>query len=446
MFVTRKSTPQLKPNNRKRSIKIFIWGVIILFIGSIGWIGYSGILAAKNATAINNEDSPLFFRLGKGTNPEDIKKEGDSRINILLVGADQVAGLSDTIQVLSIDPINNSYSILSIPRDLAVTVSGANRMKINAVYNNGDEICRARRSCVTGVDQGAVALKEVVENVTGQNISYFVRTSFTGLKNIVDTLGGIDIYVDTPIRDTRYPAERGNGYITISIPAGQQRMNGETALRYVRSRYSTSDFDRSRRQQQVISAIRNKAFSVGTFSNPRKVTELINVLGQHIRTDIQVSEIPRFAELAKDVGSNSIVSKSLDTQSPGTPLRALNDQVLGQIIVPKLGANNFSEVHSFVQKVFQEPFIVKEQATITVINSSGDSTQLEEIVQTLKDAGYRVTSSTNSTATQRNTTVSENRDKPFTVSLLKRRLNAETVRNKNSTTDIEIIIGTDFKK
>ena len=429
-----------------RKWRHYIWGIVILFVGVVGWIGITGALALKNITAKNTSDAPSFFKSGGVITPDSLQSEGDSRINILFIGIGGVGHkggqLADTIQVASIDPINKTMGMLSIPRDLYVTQATGERSKINAVYANGATYCKLK-SCPAGVDQGGAALKDTVSNTLGVPIHYFARIDFNGFKKIVDTLGGVQVYVDKPLSDPYFPDSELEGYEPLYIPAGLQKFNGTLALKYARSRESTSDFDRARRQQQLIAAIREKALSLNVLGNPKKVTDLITTLGVSLRTDMKIDEMLKVVTLVKELDSDKTVTKVLDTSADG-PLKSMTDPKAGYIILPKKGLNDYSELREFADSVFQEPYIIREQATVAIVNASGDPTVATTLQSKLTKLGYNVISATNSSTTQAQTTVTNNSDKPYTTALLKKRFIATLSKTKSVGSDITLTVGTKY--
>jgi len=148
-------------------------------------------------------------------------------------------------------PLQGSVGMLSIPRDLWVTIPGYGENRINTAHYLGDK---------NGYPGGgpALAMKTVQYNL-GVPVHFYVRVDFDGFRRIVDTLGGIDIEIPQTINDPKYPDEN-YGYDPFYIEAGLQHLDGDTALKYARTRATAgADFARARRQQQVLFAIREKA-------------------------------------------------------------------------------------------------------------------------------------------------------------------------------------------
>jgi LCP family protein required for cell wall assembly len=169
--------------------------------------------------------------------------------NILLLGTDQrdlgAVGRTDTIMVLAIDAPNNRAALVSFPRDLYLAIPGIGYSRINTAYGFGEE---------RQPGGGLPLLMSTIERNFGIPIERYVRIDFSGFQDVIDALGGVDVIVDCPLYDEliyRY-------FQTASLEPGTYHMNGEQALYYARSRKTTSDFDRARRQQRVLLAMRNR--------------------------------------------------------------------------------------------------------------------------------------------------------------------------------------------
>lgn len=190
----------------------------------------------------------------------------DDITNILILGTH--AELTDTIILVSINPSNETISLISIPRDLYL-----NGRKINSIYT------------IFGIDR----LKDEIHKVTGVNINKYVVFDFDGFINMIDIIGGIDLYVKKDIYDPFFPTD-ANGYTVYQIEKGSHHLTGEEALMYARSRKSTSDFDRSERQQQVIQAIRVKLKRFNLIDNVDKAIDLFAEVVSKTKTDVDVLE------------------------------------------------------------------------------------------------------------------------------------------------------------
>ena len=234
--------------------------------------------------------------------------EGTERVNILLLGIDRRPGeafvsRTDSMMVISINPETNSASVLSIPRDLYVEIPGYGQDRINTalVYGarDGDYL-----------DGAALAMQTISSNLNIP-IHHFVLVDFGAFVRIVDILEGIDVEVPYTIDDPLYP-DMDYGYDPLYIPAGLQHFDGQTALKYSRTRHADSDFNRAYRQQQVLFAARRKALSLGLGEMLFRAPSLYREVEDGIRTDLSLEQILRLAKTVGDIPSESMHSAVLD--------------------------------------------------------------------------------------------------------------------------------------
>jgi LCP family protein required for cell wall assembly len=244
--------------------------------------------------------------------------DGTTRLNILLVGSDQRPGdgtfNTDTLIVVSIDPVTKQVAMFSLPRDstnvplpagpLSKAYGSVYPNKINYLFTQ----VRNRGDLVPGNSKtrGFNALKEVLGNFyqLDQPIKYFVEVNFDGFKKVVDAMGGVTINVQVPVIDDSYPADSGR-HARIYIPAGIQHMTGAEALVYARSRHGSDDFDRGYRQQRVLTSLREQANVADLI--PR-IPELFAAFRSTVQTDIPRSELAKLAGLASTIDTKNIRS------------------------------------------------------------------------------------------------------------------------------------------
>jgi LCP family protein required for cell wall assembly len=350
--------------------------VLSLFIfASLGFLTYQ-LIASKNgpqSSFAQNLAEELqiivnFKHLILGSDKLLVGEQED-RINVLLLGiggqGHEGPNLSDTIILTSIQPSVPKVALLSIPRDLAVPIPGFGWRKINDANALGE---------TKGRSQGALLTKATVSQVFDLPIHYYIRVDFTGFKKIIDDLDGITLYVDRSFVDKSYPAG-DNLYQTVSFQAGWQKMDGGTALKYVRSRHGTngegSDFARNLRQQKVLEALKNKVFSFSFLLNPNKILAVLEDLGGHIQTDLEPWQIIKLIKLVKDVKKENIISKVLDN-GPEGPLYA-NTENGAYLLLPKAGdfselqamarglLGTYQQVNSTVQTIKPEKILIEIQ-------------------------------------------------------------------------------------
>ncbi len=229
--------------------------------------------------------------------------EGE-RINILLLGIDRRGNKgwgyrTDTIIIVTVDPVNGTAGMLSIPRDLYLEIPGCKEDRINTANVYGYNRCKYPGG-------GPALLKRTIEYNFGIPIDYYIMVDFKGFEQIVDTLGGIDVNVPRTLHDTRYPDPKPGdpyGMKTVHFDPGWQHMDGKRALEYARSRMSTSDFDRADRQQRILLAIRDKAMSLDLIP---KLPSLFATMGNMVKTDMSLDEMIELARLAPQIDMNNI--------------------------------------------------------------------------------------------------------------------------------------------
>jgi LCP family protein required for cell wall assembly len=210
------------------------------------------------------------------------------QINILILGSDYRPGQgfrTDVIMLLSLNASKGTATLTSFPRDLYVTIPGIGMERINTAQEYG----------------GFALTTATFQNNFGVTPNYYMMTNFAGFKGIVDTLGGIDVTVASTLKDTCSVRSMVDGMGYCTIPAGFFHMDGETALWYVRSRHSSNDFDRTRRAQEVITAIFRKLVSLNGLN---RTSELYSQFNSSIETNIPLSEIVSLLPLASKLASD----------------------------------------------------------------------------------------------------------------------------------------------
>jgi polyisoprenyl-teichoic acid--peptidoglycan teichoic acid transferase len=280
-------------------------------------------------------------------------------VNILLLGMDRIAGQgvarTDVILVASIFGDGPSVSLLSVPRDYYAWIPGWGLDKINTAY--------VRASGIAYPGGGPALTKATVEYNFGIPIHYYAMVDFSSYRTIVDAVGGVDVVVECPFHDTYPDLESATGQTDIDLYPGVHHLSGKYALWYVRSRWNTSDFDRHRRQQQVLLAILHQARNQNMLV---RLPELWDAYSQSVETDLGLKDVLYLASIAGRLDSRDINNYFVRGSSLLTSWTAPNG---GAVLVPNLEA-----VQGFVQTVMQ-PLAANRAAQrvyrVTVINSSG---------------------------------------------------------------------------
>ncbi len=396
-----KKEKQKSPNLINKKLKkhahptLRFWGKVFLVL-AIALVGVGISLGVKVVMSISSHEitgdgekisffqqiSHLFSKQG-----DKINGEKDDRINILLLGVGgyghQGSLLTDTIIMLSFKPSTKQVAMLSIPRDLTVEYPGNYYWrKINNAIAFGLEMEYPGGGEALAVD--------LVEDVTGQEIHYYGRIDFAGFEQIIDGLGGIKINVENSFVDYTYPTD-DYGLQTLSFTAGEQIMDGETALKYVRSRHGTngegSDFARAKRQQKVLLALKNKFTSFSTLINPQKISEILSTLGTHTKTDLEIWEMLKIYNLSQNIKEDNIINFVIDN-SPGGYLKTEVGLEGAYILVPS--ADDFSEIHDLSENIFSYQEIKKEEATISIQNGTSQAGLAQEKAEGLIRNDYNI--------------------------------------------------------
>ncbi|MCL4396534.1 MAG: LCP family protein [Chloroflexi bacterium] len=365
------------------------------------------------------------------------------RVNVLVMGVDRRPSekcpcRSDVMMIASLDPKTMTAGLVTIPRDLYVPIPGVTEDRINTALFYGD---------LNKYPGGgpALAMKTVEYNL-GVRIHYYVIIDFGGFRKVVDTLGGIDVYVPKAIDDPTYPDENF-GVKPIHIPAGWQHMDGETALEYARSRHGDNDFERSRRQVQILMAIRDKALRLDLLP---KLPALLSSMSGTVQTDMQPQEVIALAAAASKVKTDSIKTATIDQTmtvefraSTGADVLWPDRAKIGQLMQQIIPTNNAS--------TNQTAQIAQEAARVLVLNGTSDTTASERTAKYLQSQGFLVTAYGNADRFDYTKTVliDYSGKKDSTVTALSNLFNVdpENIRqstNVKSDDDLTIILGSDW--
>ena len=232
---------------------------------------------------------------------EDDYKE-KNRLDILLLGIrgeeDPNGGLlTDTMMILSYNTKDHTASIISIPRDLYIQLPGIKKDKINAAYIHGEELQKGF---------GLQLAKMTVGYVLGVDIDYAILADFSAFQKLIDTVGGVDIYTQKSFTET----EQWQG-MTISYEKGWHHLTGEDALYYSRARFMSSDFERAKRQQEVVLALKDKLMSLGVATNPFKINDILNLVENNVKMDLDRSTIFEIASATKTLGGDKNIKRAV---------------------------------------------------------------------------------------------------------------------------------------
>lgn len=393
--------------------------------------------------------------LKENVKPELLKGEGSGRINVLLLGrgggTHDAPDLTDTIMLASIDPVNHTSTLLSVPRDLWVNVPGGGAMKLNAAWQTG-EFKYLGKTTPGSTDPKAIQagfdlVDKTIGDALGVEINYNVIVNFQAFQQAVDTVGGIAINVPTDLVDPTMAWENAND--PVLAKAGAQTFDGKHALIYARSRETSSDFARGERQRALLVALKTKVATVGTLSNPAKLSGLVRAFGNNVSTDLSLSSANRLYSIVKQIPDTATVSASLaDATNPLVTTGNMNGQ---SIVLPKSGIFNYTDIQSYVRNKLQDPYLKKENAKVLVLNGTTSAGLATAKADELKAYGYNViaTANTPNPGWLKTTVVDLTHKNKYTKNYLEKRFGITASNKLGDTTiptngaDFVIIVGND---
>ena len=371
-----------------------------------------------------------------------------NRVNILLLGIDQRRGeegpfRTDTMMVISIDPVQRTAIMLSIPRDLWVNIPGFQPNRINTANSTGD-----------GYEYpggGPALAAATVQANLGIRIDYTVRINFDLFLTAIDAIAPVEICVAETIHDEAYP-DGSYGVITVHFDPGCQDMNAEQLLQYARTRHTPGgDFDRAERQQQVIRAVRDRVLSLGGVQALLgKATQLWEAARQDVQTTLSFDQIVSLGLLVQDIPEENITQAVLDANYVYLETTNTGDQVLrlrGDA-ARNLLQNLFSPVRMTQEDLRR--LAASETATLSVVNGTTLQGLAADAKTWLEGHGFTVSEVGNATSNDyRETIIKDYTNRPYTSRLLASLLGIPVSRiqpgSDNATVnDIQIVVGEDL--
>ncbi|MCS6963197.1 MAG: LCP family protein [Thermoflexus sp.] len=301
------------------------------------------------------------------------------RVNLLLLGSDrrpgERLGRTDTIILASIDPDEPSVRLLGIPRDLWVYIPGWGFNKINTAYVHGE---------LTHYPGGGYGLlQDTLRYNLGLTVHGYALVDFDGMRTIIDTLGGVDVNVRCPLYDVFPDPDNPAITGTLSLPTpGRYHLDGKHALWYMRSRHSTGDLDRSRRQQQVLEGLLDRLREGGWLL---RVPSLWSGIRQTVQTDLGLDEVLWMASVGLRLDRSRIARGWLHSVVESRRISTTTESELF-IYLPT------EQMYSYLERFLLGPLPSRASpvARVEVINASGNSLYGEMAVEILREAGFEV--------------------------------------------------------
>lgn len=387
---------------RVRLKRIIKWCIILAVIAGLavgGWLGYK---------ALSNLNSVFGGNILGLVQKKPLKQDANGRSNVLIFGTsdddpDHTIGgtgalLTDSIMVLSVNQEKKDAFMVSIPRDLWVKFdepcSVGWQEKINSVYQCGSDFGE-------NPEAGAQALQKKVGEVLGLDIQYYAQINYSVVMQAVDAVGGVDVTIESNpagvgILDRNFDWKCNYKCYYVNYKDGETvHLDGEHALALSRARnaqggygLAAGNFDREKNQQKILKAVREKALSLGTVANFGRVTELLDAMGDNLKTNVDTSEIQTIISLATDIQSDAITS--LDLSDAENPLVTTGAVGSASIVMPVAGLFEYDQIRAFIAKASTMDPVVKEGAVIDVLNGSGEVGAAQKAAEQLEGQGLTV--------------------------------------------------------
>lgn len=342
------------------------WASIIALVAALGIILVKFVIPLVSVAG-NYLFKPLST-ISILKDPGSALKSNDGRTNILILGRGgafhEAPDLTDTMILLSIRLKDKQVSSISIPRDIWINSMKA---KINSAYYYGEK---------KQPGGGLILARDAVFQVTGLPVHYAVLVDFDGFKKAIDLVGGVEVEVKKGFTDEKYPIEdKGQGlrvegqgtneigqptgapvYETVKFEAGWQHMDGDTALRFSRSRYSNdpeegSDFARGKRQQQILVALASKIKQKETALNADRIKQLRQIFDDYTQTDLGDDEMLALGRIGIGINLQGIKQIGLDEGTKDEPGLLTNPPITkyGQwVLEPRAGG--WDQIHEYILK------------------------------------------------------------------------------------------------
>ncbi len=359
-------------------------------------------------------------------------------VTVLLLGSDRREGQShwrtDTLILVAVDTRGHTAGLLSIPRDLWVYIPGHGNERINTA-----ELWGELEKYPGG---GPALIKKTIEYNLGLPVHYYVRVEFQGFIKIIDTLGGVTVDVDCPLSDRFPDPDSPTGFYDLDLSPGIYHLDGKAALYYSRSRLSTSDYDRSRRQQKVLKGIWQQALRLDILP---KIPQLWQALSDSFQTDLSLEQVLTLAYLGTQMEPQNIHGHFIDrTTVTGwvTPQGA-------QVLLP-----NYEKIRQVIDQFLAPPpldLVWAEGARVEVLNGTDPADWTALVASRLRWQGVQVVSvGPADRLDYQESLIIDYTDKPHTSALLAQVLYLPSERiqrqlNFASPVDIRIILGRDFQ-
>jgi LCP family protein required for cell wall assembly len=465
----RRSTSETSRTSRIHMSPV-LWGLLVVFLIILIATVYLTYSVARDSTAarINLNNPGLSLTevasgnipginvnepLQPETGPTPIPWDGANRVTILVFGLGACGDCkpgdptqTDSMMLLTMDPVSRTIGILSIPRDLWVNIPGFDYGKINQAYFIGE---------IYDLPGGGAGLAiQTVQNLLGIDINYYAQVDFSAFENFINDIGGIEI--DIPEEISVDPIGQHN---TVILQPGVQLLDGPVALAYARNREVGADYARMDRQQQVILAIRDRVLSLDMLTNLiTNAPTMYNDLRSGIHSNLNLQEAISLAWTASQVPRENFhrgiigVNETTQTYSADGMDILLPDMdavrtVRDEVFSTTSGVAPIATVYISNPEELRQA----EAATVSVLNATTTAGLASQTTEYLSSLGINVTETGNADEESAATVIIDYTGKPYTVQYLVELLNIQSNSiysryDPNSLVDIAILVGTDWSE
>lgn len=366
-----------KPQKKSPWFNIMILVIIIMALGI-------GLVATDNLSSKQtwlDKFNPFRAFAGMFTGAGN-----DNKMTVLALGMGGAGHdgpyLTDTIMVISLDLHNKHVTMLSIPRDMVVKNKEGYWTRINSVYSLG----RA-----TSPEQGVKDITSTITEITGLNIDYYAILNFKGFVDLIDAIDGVTVNVENAFTDNTFPTDVGGKVTVVSFFTGEHVMDGVTALRYARSRHGTngenSDFARSRRQQIIIEAVRQKLLSLNAFNDFDKISKLFTIVKDNFESNASIDTIYKVAKMMIDFDKKNIHNFVI-TDGPDGLLVPARTAEGAMVLQPKDG--NYETLKRMISYMSVIQNITKENQKVAVLNGTDVASLASQTSSLLTSIGFQI--------------------------------------------------------
>jgi LCP family protein required for cell wall assembly len=388
--VTSKKPEVDKPRKKLTKKKIIKRSLLVILLALIGVGSFLGVRGINTIDKVFHGNVISDVKAAFSDTP--LKGESTGRVNILLAGdsTDQAghggANLTDSILLLSIDTDNHTAFLLSIPRDLWVDIPGEGWEKINAA--NDDLGTNFAGYPQNGMGQ----LEHIVATDLGIPIDYYALSDYSAFEDAVDAVGGVSVDIQSPDPRGLYDPN-----VDLNLPNGEVALNGQEALNLARARgdgygsygFPDSDFDRTEHQRQIFTAVATKAKTLGVLSNPVKISDLFNSIGNNVETNMSLQNVLRLVQITKGINLSDLKSytycSATVTDCTNPIITSYTDPASGEeALIPTAGIGEYGQLQQYYQQLTSTNPIAKEGASVVLLNGSevdGLAKQQEAVLQ-----------------------------------------------------------------